>query len=901
MSTEQRSDAARIDAVSRRAFLRGVGVLAAVPLVAPAEDGSQSGTGGGVRRLGPGEVACTLHINGREENISVEPRTTLLEVLRDRLDLTGTKEACGRGACGACTVQLDGRPVNACLMLALDAVGHEIRTVEGLAEGARLTPLQEALCAHDAMQCGFCTSGFVMSLDALLARNPRPSLDEIRDACRGNLCRCGTYPKVFEAAAAAGGARVSTGNEQDNRGAAFENRAARVDAPLKVSGRAKYTADINLPHMAYAEIVSCPYGRARLVSYDEQAARRVPGVLDVAIRRRKEYVYCGQPTGHVCAENRRALADAIAALRLEWQPLEPVTDPIAQHEREVGPIPPPIEKAPGSRGRQGSDKRRAQVAGLLAKADRVVQRRFTTQMQTHSCLEPHCAVVDYRGDEAFVWCSTQGTGATQASAAGVLGLDRSKVHVHCEHVGGGFGSKLVGVGLEGRIAAELSRKLRRPVKVVNNRKREHLDTGCRPGSIQVMRIALDDDDRPAGGYIHIAGYSGPERRGGGVANPSRYRFGPVFRSFVDLGLSTGGARAFRAPGHPQGMFAVDGFVDELAKAVGVDPLAYRKRIDPSDVRRRMYDTGARMIGWSRRPCPDGGAGGRRRRGIGMAVGDWGTWQQDAQIRVDVFRDGAVRVLSGTQDMGTGTRTVLVDALAAQLGIDRELIASDCGNSDYPPGPASGGSVTVHTIVPAIRDAAERARARLAELTGIEARDSAAWRAACRKLPRESFTVVGEKNPDYWGSGGTEAVQFVEVEVDTHTGVVRVRRVVALQNCGQAVNRLTAENQIIGAVIQGLSYALWEEKILDPTRGCMLNPNFEQYKILGSVDCPEIRPVLWREAGQDGARSLGEPPTIPTAAATANAVANALGVRVYDLPITPARVLAALAAKGGTST
>ena len=898
MSIGQPEEAARAGDVSRRAFLRGAGVLAAVPLVVPPAEAQRQRAAGGVSRLGPGEVPCKLNINGRDHAVSIEPRTTLLEVLRDRLDMTGTKEACGRGACGACTVQIDGRPVNACLMLALDAVGRRIRTVEGLAAGARLTPLQEALCRHDAMQCGFCTSGFVMSLDALLARNPHPSLDEIRDACRGNLCRCGTYPKVFEAAAAAGGARVATGNDADNQDAALENEAGRVDAPLKVTGRARFTADINLPNMAYAEIISCPYGRARLVSYDEQAARRVPGVLEVSIRQRREYVYCGQPTGHVCAESRPALTDAIAALALKWKPLEPSTDPIAEHERQVGPIPPPIDKAPASRGGQGSDKRREQVARLLEQADRVVERRFTTQMQTHSCLEPHCAVVDYRGDEAWVWCSTQGTGATQASAAGVLGLDRSKVHVHCEHVGGGFGSKLVGVGLEGRVAAELSRKLRRPVKVVNNRKREHLDTGCRPGSIQVMRIALDDDGQPAGGYIHVAGYSGPERRGGGAANPSRYRFGPIFRSFVDLGLSTGGARAFRAPGHPQGMFAVDGFVDELAKAAGVDPLEYRKRIDPSAVRRRMYDAGARMIGWDRRPRPDGSGRGRFRRGIGLAVGDWGTWQQDAQIRVDVFRDGTVRVLSGTQDMGTGTRTVLVDVLAAQLGIDRALITSDCGNSDYPPGPASGGSVTAHTIAPAIRDAADRARVQLARLTGQKPTDTASWRRACRELPRESFTVIGEKNPDYWGSGGTEAVQFVEVEVDTRTGVVRVRRVVALQNCGQAVNRLTAENQIIGAVIQGMSYALLEEKILEPTRGCMLNPNFEQYKIVGSADCPEIRPVLWREAGQDGVRSLGEPPTIPTAAATANAVANALGVRVYDLPITPARVLAALAAKGG---
>jgi xanthine dehydrogenase YagR molybdenum-binding subunit len=206
-------------------------------------------------------------------------------------------------------------------------------------------------------------------------------------------------------------------------------------------------------------------------------------------------------------------------------------------------------------------------------------------------------------------------------------------------------------------------------------------------------------------------------------------------------------------------------------------------------------------------------------------------------------------------------------------------------------------MTVHSIVPAIRDAGDRVRDQLRELTRMSFGDTASWRAACKKIPGESFTVVGNKNPKYWGAGGNEAVQFVEVEVDTETGIVSPRRVVALQNCGQAINRLTAENQIVGGVIQGISFALFEEKILDPTRGCMVNANLEQYKILGPQDCPEIRPIIWRESAENGARSLGEPPTIPTAGATANAVANAIGARVYSLPITPAKVLAALAQRG----
>ncbi|MBU0638308.1 MAG: molybdopterin-dependent oxidoreductase [Planctomycetes bacterium] len=884
--------------VSRRGFLKGAGAIAAVPLLAPQVKIERKPAGAGVRRVGPGPVACVLRVNGRAHEVRIEPRTTLLDALREQLDLTGAKEICGRGACGGCTVLLDGQPVNACMLLAIDTVGARITTVEGLAAGEQLSPVQKAFCEHDALQCGYCTPGLVVSATALLARNPHPSTAQIKDACAGHICRCGTYPKVFEAVHSAAGEAVPSGNVADNRGKAIECEHGRVDAALKVTGKAKFTTDVKLPGMAYATIVYCPYGQARLRSFNEEAARKVAGVLDVSVRKKEEYVYCGQETGYICAETRAALDDALAALDLKWTVLEPTTDPVAEHERSLGPIPPPLADAPGTRGDLGSEERRQQAQQVLDEAHRRVERTYTTQIQTHSCTEPHAALADYRGDSAELWCSTQGTGRAHAQAAGFFGLDQSKVRVHCEHVGGGFGSKLVGADFEGRVAVELSKKLGRPVRVVNTRKREHLDTGCRPGSIQYMNIATDHAGHPLGGHIHVAGVNGPEKSGGDAANPARYQLGSIFKSFVELGLTTGGARPFRAPGHPQGTFALDSFIDELAEAAGVDPLEYRKRIETSEIRKRMYDVGGRAIGWSQRPQPDGSGTGQVRRGIGMATGDWSTWEADAQIRVDVFRDGTVRVLSGTQDLGTGTRTVLVDVCAAQLGIERKLITSDCGNSDYPPGPTSGGSMTVHSIVPAIRDAADRAAAQLHQQSQADFSDTASWIAACKRLPNESFTVVGEKNPKYWGQGGPEAVQFAEVEVDTETGLVRVVKVVALQNCGQAINRLTAESQIIGGVIQGVSFALFEEKILDPTRGCMLNPNLEQYKILGPRDCPEIVPIIWHEGENLGARSLGEPPTIPTAGALANAVSNALGARVRSLPITPARVLAALAERGG---
>lgn len=873
--------------VSRRGFLKGAAALAAAPAVSAIKVNAAEPTGDAdIQKLGPGEVACELDINGKKHTTKIEPRVTLLSVLRDKLDMTGTKEVCDRGACGACSVHLDGMPVNSCMMLAMDAVGHKLTTVEGLAKGDTLDPVQAAFVKHDALQCGYCTPGFVMSVKSLLAKNPKPSEMDVRKACSGNICRCGTYNKIFEAAFAAAGIATPVGNEKDNGDKALENDGCRVDAPLKVTGRAKYTADVNLPNMAYAAIVACPYGRAKLKSYDEDAARAVKGVLDVAIRKReKGYVYCGEPTGHVCAESRQALNDAIAALKLTWEVETPIVDGLEEHAKSEGPLEEQIDKAGGFGGGRKAKK-------LLAESKKVVKATYTTQIQTHACLEPHCAVAHYKGDSGELWVSSQVTSAVTQAAQSLFGLKGSQVTAHCEYVGGGFGSKF-NPGLETRVAAELSKKLNRPVKLINDRKREHLDTGCRPGSIQYMAIALDGKGKPAGGHIHVAGISGVGG-GGGAANPSRYEFGSIARSEADIELSAGGARPMRAPGHPQAMFAVDSMVDELAKSAGKDPVEYRKLIDPSKVRKKMYDVGAERIGWSNRPKPDGAGEGRLKRGMGVGVADWGNMAGTSQMRVDVFKDGTVKILSGTQDIGTGTRTFMADLLAEHMKIDRKLITADCGNSDYPPGPGSGGSMVSRTIALSIRDAGDKAMEELKTHAPDGYTDAASWKAACRKIPGESFTVMGKTNRKYFGEGGSEAVQFAEVEVDTETGEVRVKRVVALQACGLPVNRLTVESQVIGGVIQGVSYALHEEKILDKTTGVMVNANLEQYKICGPVDCPEIIPIIWREGEDLGVRSIGEPPVVPTAGAIANAVANAIGARVRSLPITPARVLAALA-------
>ncbi|MBK8914067.1 MAG: molybdopterin-dependent oxidoreductase [Phycisphaerales bacterium] len=873
--------------VSRRGFLKGAGIAAAGTVLAARSALAQSEGPPGLTRHGPGPTPIELTVNGAAQRATVDPRATLLDVLRDQLNLTGPKEVCARGSCGGCNVMLDGVVVNSCMTLALDAAGAKVKTVEGLAAGDQLDPVQSALCKHDGLQCGYCTPGFVVAIRSLLDRNPKPTAADVREACSGNICRCGTYPKVIEAALTAAGVQVAVGNVADNASVCIESEGGRLDAPQKVTGRARYTTDVNLPRMAFAQILYCPFGRATVKSADRDAAAAVPGVLEVVLNE-KEFKYCGQPCGHIAAETRHALDEARLRLNVQWEIGTPVVDPVAEHQARHGPIPPELKKS-------GAGEK---VTAALGDARHVVERVYQTQIQTHACLEPHAAVADHRGEEGEMWVSTQANIVIHGEAANAMKLDRSKVRTHCEFVGGGFGSKF-GIDAEGRLAAELSRKFSRPIKVVNNRKREHLDTGCRPGSIQYMKFAAGEDGVPSAGQVHVVGVSGLGG-GGDASNPDHYEFGEVARTFSDLDLSVGHSRPMRAPGKPQGMFAVDSFVDELAETAGVDPLVLRKSIDSNRTRKRMYEIGAERIGWASRPKPDGAGTGRFRRGVGVGVSNWGNGQGNASVGIHVHRDGTVKVLCGTQDIGTGVKTLLADVVADQLKIDRARITALTGSSEYPPGPPSGGSVTSRSVAPAARDAAEKARAKLAELSGMEVTDGESWIAACRKMGEESFSVVGSFNKAYWGKGGSEAVQFAEVEVDTHTGIVRVTKVVALQACGRPVNRLTAENQVIGGVIQGVSYALFEEKILDPVTGAMLNPNLEQYKILGPSDCPEIIPILWAEGDDLGVRAIGEPPVVPTAGAVANAIANAIGARVRSLPISPAKVLAALAERGGVA-
>ncbi|MBC8327144.1 MAG: molybdopterin-dependent oxidoreductase, partial [Planctomycetes bacterium] len=812
--------------------------------------------------VGPPRAPGPLRLDGAEQALTVETRTTLLEALRWQLGLSGTKEVCGRGSCGACTVLVDGRPTLSCMTLAVDVVGKEVSTIEGFGDPDSPGRVQRAFAEHDAVQCGFCTPGMVVATEAALQRNPAATGAELKQALAGNQCRCGSYSKIFDALGDLAGeppAAVLDGN----RRASLEPELPRVDGPLKICGKAEYSADKRAAGMVFARHVLCPFGQAKLVSADVEAARRLPGVIEVEVHAGRDYGYSGAPAGHVCAESPAALRDAIAALALEWD-FEPVeTDWLALHQAQHGAFPPAEADLAAFSGADGA-------AAALAEADVVVEAAYRTQVQVHTPLEPHGAMVDPTVQPVQCWVSTQGTFTCVEAMKSGLELDEEDFQVRCDHVGGGFGSKF-GAGREGLLAAQLAGRHGRPVRVFNDREGELLDTGNRPGSLQWYRVGARKDGKLVGGYIRTAGIVGVGG-GGGVTTPFLYDFGAVARSHDDVSGPHGAPRAFRAPGRPQGTFGVENFMDEMAGKLGIDPVELRRVNETSQVRREMLAEGARLIGWSERR-PSGSQTGRLRRGLGCAGGDWGNGKGRCEVRMTAKPDGTVHVYSGMQDIGTGERTVIIDLTAEALGLSREQVVLHLANSHYPYGPASGGSVTARLTAPTIRDACAKLKPRLPA--------------------GEEVTVEGSFNDDYWGRGGSEAVQFVDLTVDAETGVVRIQKIVALQACGLAVNRKTAENQIYGGVIQGIGYALFEDRATDPQLGYMMNASLERYQFPGPLEVPEIVPVLW--GGEDGlgVRALGEPCTVPTAGAIANAVANAIGARVREIPITPERVLRAL--------
>ena len=888
----------------------------------------------------------TMTINGKLASLPDDPDALLVDVVRDALGLTGTKLVCGAGVCGACTVLVDGEPAVSCLMPAKSAANTNVTTVEGIG-ATKLHPVQQAFMAHDALQCGFCTPGFIVEAVAFHDRwrgtkgTAVPSREEIGAALSGHLCRCGAYDGIFRAVADACAGRFD----------GSDVLPPRMEAREKVTGSAKYTVDIRHDGQLEGVILRSPFAHARIGELDLAPARAIPGVAAAISLLGDDRIvrYVGEPIAAVAATDRKTALAAIAAIKLNSERLasaigldearradapvvfEKSARKKAGNVSEGGSSPAPWKgniRGPSAAFSKKPKKVRSWVDGARAANNPLlVEGTFRTGTQQHACLEPHAAVARFDGDRLTVHVSTQAVFHVMELIAKRYKLGHDKVRVIADHVGGGFGSKAA-LGAETTTAIELARAANAPVRVAYDRHEELSVTGYRPAT--EVKIALLPSEQGELKALSLTAWADTgAATNSTIAALARLIYPAEAKELADFDVISNlpAGAPFRGPGGPPMAFALEQAIDEAALRMNVDPIALRKRWDPDPNRQRLYDWALNLDVWRNRK-PIAAQNGRYRRGVGVATGYWlYIWQPGSKVEVAV-KAGRLIASTATQDIGTGTRSVIANTVAEAFGLEPHEIEVRIGDSQLPEGPGSGGSRVTASVIPPMLLAIEQLKTSIKQHAKRQPvpGSNAPWRellaaspdlSASGVRPEDSKpTAPGVQSPlkqagfmgmifgwmMRWmsnlaiGAGVPSSVQIIEVEVDTWLGHVRVVNVHTGIAIGKVAAPALARSQATGAVIQGVGYALYEAREIDSRTGDVLSGGMEDYRIPGIADTPVID-VHFDQSGFEhvlgGSVGIGEVATVPTSPAIANAIHNATGVRLTELPIRPDRLVAAL--------
>ncbi len=897
---------AGVKPVSRRAFLKSSAAVTAATTLAGARVplGAQSGPADSAPR-----TTITLTVNGERRTVDVEDRWTLAELIRDHLDLTGTKIGCDRGECGACTVHLDGVPVYSCSQLAVWAEGRAVTTVEGLADGDRLDPLQEAFVAGDGPQCGFCTSGQLMAAKAVVSASPNPTEEDVRQGMAGNLCRCSNYNRYVAAVLDRPPERAT---DREPMSVVGQSRP-RIDAVERVTGAARYTGDVKLPGMAYARVLRSAHPHARIRGIDTRRAREMPGVYALLTRENCDTVwrsgdqqnprylfnnpvrFVGDPVAAVAAVDRHVAEAAIQAVEVVYEPLDFVLDP--EEALQSGAV----EIQPGgnlSRRRDGEalpeTYQRGSVDAGFAAADVVVEETYVSKHHNNAQMEPRSAVARWEGDQLTLWTPTQGISNCRSDMARDLDLPPEQVRVVCEYMGGGFGNKNQCQDAD-LMAALLARQAGRPVKLELTRKEDFLGVHGRWPTVQHYKVGAASDGTLQA--IRLRGFSGmgPHRKSdGGIAGIELFRCPNVHREVSPVYTNMTVAANFRGPAYPQGVWGIESVMDQVAHELAIDPVDFHLRNltrafndetpYTSWALRECLTEGADRFDWPARRRLAGSRTGPRRRGVGMAIGMFAArlGRSSAVLRLE---RGRLFLHIGVTDIGTAAKTAMAQLAAEALGMDLADVTVIWGDTDRCPYSVgeSGSRSTTHT-----------------GQAILEAADDLKRQMALAERSLESGILIAQATPEPVLDGlarYASAAHFVEVEVDTELGGIRVLKYLAMHESGRIINPLTAESQVKGGVTMGIGMALHEELIYDRLTGIPVNPGYYGARVMTHLDAPEIE-VRFIEPddayGPYGAKNVGEPPIIPVVAAIGNAVFNATGRRLRELPMTRDRVLEALA-------
>jgi len=705
----------------------------------------------------------------------------------------------------------------------------------------------------------------------------------------------------------------------------------RIDGKKIVTGAARYTHDLSFEGMLYGKVLRSPHACADVVSIDLSPVLNYPGVKAAVSLKEGRVRWAGEQVAAVAAVDEPTAEEALKLIKVEYKMLPHVVSV----DRAMAQGAPRVQDS--GNVQELNKYNRGDVEKGFKEADVIFEQTYVTNWEVHQTAETHSSVAKWEGENLTVWDSTQAVMSVRDGLARALNIPASRVKVIKNYMGGGFGSKL-GTQDFSVAAARLALEAGRPVKIVLTRRENSYCVGYRPSSRITVKGGVKKDGTLTA--LHMKNYnSGGTGRGDGCAEPfvDVYKCPNLKVEEYSVFVNTCASRPTRAPGHTQGFFALEGFLEELAARLGMDPLELRmknysiKNVGDTGIPystkglEKCYRQGAEKIGWASRNKKPGGGAGKIKRGIGMASQIWwGSGTPGTLADLKIYRDGSVDVECGTQDIGCGTRTHIAVVAAETLALEPKDITVKIGNSDYPWAPNSGGSQTTPSVAPAVRDAALKAVEYLKQMASKKLGAPPAEieldnrRFVLKSDPAKGLdfneVVKDLRRPAVFHGERTSfpaayafnsfGAHFAEVEVDTETGKIKVKKVVAAHDIGRVINRLTAESQVIGGITQGMSAALFEEKILDHETGTMVNPNFHDYKVATSMDIPEMVPIFVDivddRLNNLGAKGLGEPPRIPASAAIANAVFNAIGVHPREIPMTPAKVLQALKRKEAQS-
>lgn len=709
----------------------------------------------------------------------------------------------------------------------------------------------------------------------------------------------------------------------------------RIDGLAKATGRAKYTADINTPGTLFAKLLTSNQAHAKIKMLNIEPAKAVPGVravyvfptaFDVETGESKEIRWDGAPIVAVAADRPEIAADGVRAIEIEYEPL-----PFFVDEEDMEGAEKAQEETGEKRIKKLPKSSKGDVEAAQSEAAVVHTGYYGIHTISHCCLEPHGSHCEWDGDEKLnVHLSTQNVSGTPGQFAGPLGLEQSAVEVIGNYEGGGFGSKFA-ADEWGLACAVLAKEAGKPVRLMLDRATDLKVAGTRPSGFIEITIAADAEGNIVSWDSNLWGSSG---MAGGTVSPNQipyvFDFPNVDRNATGLICNTGPNRAWRAPPHPQLCALTQTAMDDVAAKLQMDSYdlfmnnlqhvskAFEER---AEVYAAEMQIAAEMIDWKAKwhPHGKGGGNGAVKRGLGMALHTWGGGAGPCTCLLKVHPDGSVETFLGSQDLGTGTRTVIAIVMAETFGLTLDDVKVNLGSSKYPKSGASGGSITVGGVSSAHRMAAQSALWKIFDLVAAKYNVGAdtlsakggqilssgkpvcSWKQAAALVGPMPLEIQGATEKEGLTSSRVGGVQMVDVSVDTETGKVSINDFVCVQDCGLIIDELTARSQVYGGMIMGISYALTEERIMDNKTGRYMNADLENYKLPRIGDIGNLQVKMYQPASEynRGVVGLGEPPVISPGAAISNAVANATGVRVPVLPLTPQRVLDALQ-KGGAA-